>query len=94
MGVNVKIPTQLRELAGGVPEVSMSGVGSVREMIDKLKADHPGLVERILDDEGEIRRFVNVYVGDEDVRFLQGMDTPLEESSTVSILPAVAGGAF
>lgn len=92
MGINVKIPTQLRQLAGGAPEVSMSGVATVREMIDKLKSDHPGLVERILDDEGEIRRFVNVYVGDEDVRFLKGMDTPLEESSTVSILPAVAGG--
>lgn len=91
--MNVKIPTQLRQLAGGEPQVSMSDVGTVREMVEKLKADHPGLVERILDDEGEIRRFVNVYVGDEDVRFLQGMDTPLEESSTVSILPAVAGGA-
>jgi molybdopterin synthase sulfur carrier subunit len=88
----VKIPTQLRQLAGGVPEVQVTGAATVKEIIEKLGAEHPGLIERILDEQGEIRRFVNVYVGDEDVRFLQGMETPVEESTTVSILPAVAGG--
>jgi molybdopterin synthase sulfur carrier subunit len=92
MSVKVKIPTQLRQVTGGASEVDVSGATTVKEMIEKLGAEHPALIERILDEEGQIRRFINVYVGDEDVRFLNGMDTPLEEAGTVSILPAVAGG--
>jgi molybdopterin synthase sulfur carrier subunit len=92
MSVKVKIPTQLRELAGGVAEVEVSGAATVGELLEKLGTDHPQLLERIVDEGGEIRRFINVYVGDEDVRFLEGVNTPIEESSAVSILPAVAGG--
>ncbi len=62
------------------------------ELLSKIRADHPGLAERILDDDGEIRRFVNIYVGDEDVRFLEGLNTGLDRGAVVSILPAVAGG--
>lgn len=92
MSVKVKIPTQLREVAGGASDVEVSGAATVGELLEKLGTDHPQLLERIVDETGEIRRFINIYVGDEDVRFLEGKNTPVEESSTVSILPAVAGG--
>jgi molybdopterin synthase sulfur carrier subunit len=92
MSVKVKIPTQLRQVAGGASEVTVSGATNVKEMIEKLGAEHPALIERILDEEGQVRRFINVYVGDEDIRFLKGMETPLQDAGTVSILPAVAGG--
>lgn len=92
MPVQAKIPTQLRNFVGGKSEISIEGVTSIRELIEKLRGDYPELIERIVDEGGEIRRFVNVYVGDEDVRFLNGLDTPLEGDASVSILPAVAGG--
>lgn len=92
MSVKVKIPTQLRQVAGGNSELQFDDVTTLRALIEKLREDYPSLTERILDESGEIRRFINMYVGDEDVRFLQGLDTPLEEPGTVSILPAVAGG--
>jgi molybdopterin converting factor small subunit len=92
MSVSVKIPTQLRSLTGGEKEVAASG-GSIAELIDDLESTHPGIKERILDESGTLRRFVNVYLGDEDVRFLQGMDTEVPEGGSVSIIPAVAGGA-
>jgi molybdopterin converting factor small subunit len=88
----VKIPTQLRTLTGGQAELSVDEVSNVRELLGKIGADHPDLTERLLDDAGEIRRFVNIYVGEEDVRFLDGLDTRLESGALVSILPAVAGG--
>jgi molybdopterin converting factor small subunit len=91
MSVLVKIPTQLRSLTGGEKEVAASG-GSIAELIDYLESAHPGIKERILDESGTLRRFVNVYLGDEDVRFLQGMDTEVPEGGSVSIIPAVAGG--
>ncbi|MGH2718775.1 MAG: MoaD/ThiS family protein [Actinomycetota bacterium] len=91
MSVRVKIPTQLRDLTGGQTELEVEA-GSIRELLGKVGADHPELVERVIDDDGEIRRFINVYVEDEDVRFLEGLDTPLAERQVVSILPAVAGG--
>jgi len=91
MSVRVKIPTQLRDLAGGQTELEVEAA-SIRELLGKVGADHPDLVERVIDDDGEIRRFINVYVEDEDVRFLDGLDTPLTDRQTVSILPAVAGG--
>lgn len=93
MGVRVRIPTQLRSLVGGKSELEVVGAASVRELLEKLSAEHPELVERILDEKGEIRRFVNVYVGDEDVRFLEGLETAVQAGQPVSILPAVAGGA-
>lgn len=91
MSVRVKIPTQLRELAGGQQETQVEAA-SIRELLEGLRAAYPDLVERVLDGDGEIRRFVNVYVEDEDVRFLEGLDTPLKDTQVVSILPAVAGG--
>ena len=87
----VRIPTQLRTLSGGAAEVDVEG-STVGEVLKALDAAHPGLRERLFDDGGELRRFVNVFVGDEDVRFLQGLETPVEPGQTVSIVPAVAGG--
>lgn len=91
MSVTVRIPTPLRKLTGGADEVSIEAA-NVGAMIDSLEAAHPGLKERLCDDAGEIRRFVNVYVNDEDVRFLGGRDTELKDADEVSIVPAIAGG--
>lgn len=92
MTIRVKIPTQLRELAGGKSEVEVEAAGDLRQILKEVGGAHPGLLERVLDDQGEIRRFVNVYVGDEDVRFIDGLDTKVSADDVVSILPAVAGG--
>ena len=91
MSVKVKIPTQLRTLTGGVAEVQAEGA-TLGDVVSDLEAKHPGLIERIMDDGGSLRRFVNVYVNDEDVRFLDGLSTEVGEGATVSIIPAVAGG--
>ncbi len=91
MTVSVRIPTQLRTLTGGTGEVPVEGA-TVGEVLKGLDAAHPGFGERLFDDGGHLRRFVNVFVADEDVRFLQGLDTPVEEGQTISIVPAVAGG--
>lgn len=91
MSVTVKIPTQLRTLTGGSSEVEASGA-TLAELIDDLESTHPGIKERLVDESGALRRFVNVYLGDEDVRFLDGIQTPLAEGGSVSIIPAVAGG--
>lgn len=92
MSVTVKIPTQLRQLVGGEKELEVESAESVRDILDSLGSKHPGLLERIVDENGDLRRFVNLYLGDEDVRFLKGLDTPVEGNQVVSILPAVAGG--
>jgi len=91
MAVTVRIPTPLRKLTGGADEVSIEGA-TVGAMIDNLEAAHAGLKERLCDENGEIRRFVNVYLNDEDVRFLNGRDTELKDGDEVSIVPAIAGG--
>lgn len=91
MSVSVRIPTPLRKLTGGADEVAIDGA-NVGEIIENLEAAHPGLKERLCDDAGEIRRFVNVYVNDEDVRFLKGRATALKDGDEVSIVPAIAGG--
>jgi molybdopterin synthase sulfur carrier subunit len=91
VSVNVRIPTILRPYTGGVAEVSAEGATLV-DVISSLDADHPGLKGRVLDDDGTIRRFVNVYVNDDDVRFAEGLATPTPEGTTISIIPAVAGG--
>lgn len=88
----VRIPTPLRNATGGAATVEVEG-GTLKSVIDDLEAQHPGIGERLLDDSGELRRFVNVFVDDEDVRFQEGLSTPVEEDTTVSIIPAVAGGA-
>ena len=91
MSVTVRIPTQLRELAGGSSETTVDG-STVKEVLDNLDAAHPGFGERLFDDKGELRRFVNVFVADEDIRFLDGVNTAVADGTTVSIVPAVAGG--
>jgi molybdopterin synthase sulfur carrier subunit len=91
MSVSVRIPTTLRTLTGGQSEVKVDG-SSVGEVLTSLESAHPGFKERLLDENGGLRRFVNVFVADDDVRFLQGLDTPVPEGETVSIIPAVAGG--
>jgi len=91
MTVTVRIPTPLRKLTAGADEVSIEAT-NIGDMIDKLEASHAGLKERLCDEKGEIRRFVNVYLNDEDVRFLKGRDTELKDGDEVSIVPAIAGG--
>ncbi len=90
MNVTVRIPTPLRTLTGGEEEVSASGA-TVKALIDDLEAKYPGLKERIADEKG-VRRFVNVYLGDEDIRFLDGLETELKDGDEISIVPAIAGG--
>lgn len=87
----LRIPTQLRSLTGGAGEVTVEA-STVGEALHALDAAHPGFGERLFDGDGKIRRFVNVFVADEDIRFLQGADTPVDGATTVSIIPAVAGG--
>lgn len=87
----VRIPTQLRSLVDGASELTVDGT-TVGEVLKALDAAHPGFGERIFDESGKLRRFVNVFVDDEDLRFLQGVDTPVVDKTVVSIVPAVAGG--
>jgi sulfur-carrier protein len=91
MSVTVRLPSQLRSLVGGAGEVAVTAA-TVRDAILAVDAEHPGIAFRILDDRGALRRFVNVFVADEDIRFLNGLDTPLQAGETVSLVPAVAGG--
>jgi molybdopterin converting factor small subunit len=91
MAVTVRIPTPLRTLTGGEEQVQADG-STVQQVIDNLEKRHPGLRDRLLDDKG-VRRFVNIYVGDEDIRFLDGLGTALKGGEEVSIVPAIAGGA-
>ena len=92
MSASVRIPTPLRKLTDGQSTVEVEP-GDLRTVVKQLNEAHPGLGERILDDDGNLRRFVNVFVRDEDVRFQQGLDTAVADGETVSIVPAVAGGA-
>jgi sulfur-carrier protein len=89
--VSVRIPTILRSYTDGVSEVKATG-GTLGEVIADLEAQFTGIAARVLDDSGKLRRFVNIYVGDEDVRFTDGLDTPTPEGVQISIIPAVAGG--
>jgi molybdopterin converting factor small subunit len=91
MAVTVRVPTILRPLTGGAAEVSVEGA-TLADVLDALEADHTGIRARVLDDDGKLRRFVNVYVNDDDVRFADGLATPTPDGSSVSIIPAVAGG--
>ena len=92
MVIEVRIPTILRTYTGGEKAVDASGA-TLGALVDDLEANHPGIKERLVEDSGELRRFVNVYVDDEDVRFTGGLQAPVKDGSTVTILPAVAGGA-
>jgi sulfur-carrier protein len=91
MSVTVRVPTILRPLTGGEKEVPARG-GTLDEVLTTLDADHPGIRARVVDESGRLRRFVNVYVGDDDVRFAAGLETPTPDGALVSIIPAVAGG--
>lgn len=91
MSVIIRVPTTLRTLTEGRSEVAVDGP-TVADALENLEAAHPGFKERILDDAGELRRFVNVFVSDDDIRFIDGLATPIPEGETVSIVPAVAGG--
>ncbi len=91
MSVQVRVPTVLRTYTGGAKEVTTSGA-TVGEVLDSLDADHPGIRGRIVDEQGRLRRFVNVYVDDEDVRFADGIATTVPAGGRLSIIPSVAGG--
>lgn len=91
MSVNIRIPTTLRTLTGGESQVEVEGA-TVGEALAALDSAHPGFAERLFDDDGGIRRFVNVFLADDDVRYLDGVDTKVPEGETISIVPAVAGG--
>jgi sulfur-carrier protein len=91
MAVTVKLPTQLRDAAGNATEAEVEG-GTVGEALDNLYSQHAELRTRIADDGGGLRRFVNVYLGGEDIRFLDGLETAVKDGDELTILPAVAGG--
>jgi MoaD family protein len=90
MAINVRIPTPLRTLTGGKEEVPAAGK-NVREIIEDLERNFPGIKERLCDDKG-VRRFVNIYQNEEDIRFLDGLDTAVKEGDSISVVPAIAGG--
>ena len=91
MSVSVRIPTILRAYTQGAAQVSADG-GTLTDVIEALEVAHPGIKARVLDEDGQIRRFVNVYVNDDDVRFADGLGTPTPDGTSISIIPAVAGG--
>ena len=91
MAVDVRLPTVLRNHAGGASAVNVDGA-TIGEVLSKLVAEYPGMAGQVLTDEGTLHKFVNIYVDDDDVRYLQGLDTPVADGAEVSILPAVAGG--
>ena len=91
MSVTVRIPTILRTYTGGAAEVTAEG-STLAEVIDAIETDHPGIRARVLDDAGKLRRFVNVYVNDDDIRYLEQLGTKVTDGDVISILPAVAGG--
>jgi molybdopterin synthase sulfur carrier subunit len=90
--VKVRIPTPLRTVTGGKSEVE-SSASDIQSLIESLNGQFPGLKDRVCDDKGEIRRFVNIYLNEEDIRFLKGKHTPVKDGDEVSIVPAIAGGA-
>lgn len=90
MAITVRIPTPLRTLTSGAESVPAEG-NNVREVIDDLEKNHAGMKERLMDEKG-VRRFVNLYLGDEDIRFLDGLETQVEDGEELSIVPAIAGG--
>jgi len=91
MAVTVRIPTTMRPIAGGASTVAVEG-STLAEVLKALDAAHPGFADRLFDENGALRRFVNVFVSDDDVRYLDGLSTPVPDGETVSIMPAVAGG--
>jgi molybdopterin synthase sulfur carrier subunit len=93
MALKVRIPSPLRSLTAGRGEVDGTGA-NVHDLIENLEKTFPGMKSRLYDETGNLRRFVNIYVNEEDIRFLKGKDTPLKEGDEVSIVPAIAGGCY
>ncbi len=91
MAVTVRIPTPLRRLTQNLAEVETEGA-NIQTIIENLETDYPGMKERICDEGGKIRRFVNIYLNDEDIRFLDGIETSVSDGAEISIIPAIAGG--
>jgi sulfur-carrier protein len=91
MPVTVRIPTPLRSLTGGNEEVALEAPATVGDAVAQLEGKHPGTKERLLDEKG-VRKFINIYVGEEDIRFLEGLQTKLKDGDQISIVPAIAGG--
>lgn len=91
MPVKVRIPSPLQKLTGNQADVESEGA-TINDVINNLEKKHPGLKERICDEQGKIRRFINIYVNEEDIRFLQGDSTPVKDGDEISIIPAIAGG--
>lgn len=91
MSISIRIPTTLRTLTGGASQVDVEG-STVAEALAALEAAHPGFNDRLFDEDGSLRRFVNVFVADDDVRYLDGVETAVPDGETLSIIPAVAGG--
>lgn len=91
MAVTVRIPTPLRKLTSDQPEVAAVG-SNIESIIENLEANHPGIKERICDETGNVRRFVNIYLNDEDIRFLDGTATTVTDGDEISVIPAIAGG--
>ena len=91
MPTKVRIPTPLRKLTNNEEVVEVTA-GTIGEAIDQLQSRYPGIQERLVDEKGEVRRFVNVYVNEEDIRFLENQKTPLKDGDEISIIPAIAGG--
>ncbi len=91
MAITVRVPTPLRRITNGQGEVQVQA-STIREAIERLEEAYPGFKERLIDEQGEVRRFVNLYLNDEDIRFLKGLDTELKDGDVLSIVPAIAGG--
>jgi molybdopterin synthase sulfur carrier subunit len=91
MAITVRIPTPLRSITSGEAEVTVEG-GTVQEIIENLEKAYSGMKERLCDEEGKLRRFVNLYLNDEDIRFLQDLETEVKDGDGLSIIPAIAGG--
>lgn len=91
MAVTVRIPTTMRPISGGASTVQVEG-STLRDVLVALNEAHNGFSERLFDDAGELHKFVNIFVSDDDVRYMNGLDTPVKDGDTVSIIPAVAGG--
>lgn len=91
MPVKVRVPTPLQKITKNQAEVDVSG-SSVKELIENLEKNYPGMKERLCDENGKLRRFINIYVNEEDIRFLQKDETALKDGDEVSIIPAIAGG--
>lgn len=91
MPIRVRVPTPLRKFTAGSGEISAAGA-SVKDVIDDLERNHPGMRERLLDEKGQIRRFVNIYLNGDDIRFLEALNSKVKDGDDISIVPAIAGG--